>query len=314
MRKYLSILAVLLVLMPVTAYSDVEHKLIRRMAVFPMQVDGFLEESAESSWWAVRELLTKNKKFLVASRNFMKKKDVFQARGELTPADAIILGQLLDAQALVTTYLKKRTLHMSVYEKEYGRLLWSHKLTLHPSLPLKKQIEEASKKLMLDYMSSIPYQGFIYVDSLIGRPVYTRGSKKNVKVEVGLDSKVLVGDKVQFIRLSSDQLKPLFDGGSVIEITAEGVVVGINREIVTVEVNRYTHLKDFKRLGLVRFPSEYKRLRENYSIAGKMKNNINPEYFSPEITSEGQKEAETKPLVAALTFIANIVGVLLLAF
>ena len=106
---------------------------------------------------------------------------------------------------------------------------------------------------------------------------------------------------------------PLFDGGGSIEVFSEGVVTEVRREILTVEVERYTKLRDFSKYGLVRLPKEFSRLREKYSLSENFKKNVNPEYFSADITSENQRQKEKKPLVAALIFIANIVGVLLLA-
>lgn len=303
-----------IVLAASSAWSQVEHKLLRRLVVFPIKADKAVSSQAEEAWWQVRELLTQNKRFLVASKNFLVKKDVFQARGELTPADAIILGQLLDAQALVTTFLDDRTLLMKVYEGEYGRLLWQQEIKLHTSLTVAQQIAPASRKLILDFMSSVPYQGFVIVDNLIGQPVYQQENRWYFKADVGSSSQAQVGDEVQVVKIISDRLKPLFDDGANIEVFAEGRVVGKDREFVTVEILRTTDQKLISESSLIRLPKEYKRLRESFAINDSLTRKINPEYFSPEMTPLTQEAREYQPLAAALSFIANIAIFLVLAF
>ena len=110
-----------------TAEARFEHERIHRMVVFPFKVesaeaDHDLPKLAEDTWWKTREKLTESKRFLVASRNFMQAKDVFQPRGELKPADALILGRLLDANALVTVFLEQRT---RLILRVYGNGEWS---------------------------------------------------------------------------------------------------------------------------------------------------------------------------------------------
>ena len=195
------IIFVFLCLFCATANSAVNHELVRRITVFPMLAQAKYNKSAESTWWKVRERLTEDKRFLVASRSFLVKKDVFQARSELTPADAIILGQLLDAHALVTIFLSKRELHMHVYEGNFGQLLWDSKVNLHPSIPIKKQLEEAGMKLVNDFIASIPYQGYVIIDKFEGKAVIEDGANYLVKAKVGLDAKLKVGDKLQLINI-----------------------------------------------------------------------------------------------------------------
>src|SRR5690242_6478693 len=111
----------LLILIGISGYfgkvhAQVEHTLVRRISVFPIKAGQELAPIAEEAWWELRETLTRDHRFLVASKNFLMQKDVYQARRALSPADAIILGKLLDANALVVTFLEDRTLRMHVYE------------------------------------------------------------------------------------------------------------------------------------------------------------------------------------------------------
>lgn len=296
------------------AWAQAEHKLLRRLAVFPVRAEKELSHQSDDTWWKVREILTEDRRFLVASKNFMTKKDVFQARGELSPADAIILGQLLDAQGLIVTYLEERVLHMKVYEGEYGRTLWEQQIELHPSLSIARQLEDAGKKLVNDFIASIPYQGFVIVDSLIGRPVYQQDGKTFVKMEVGSKAKVEIGDEVHLVRLTSDRLRPIFSEAAQIEVFAEGKVVEKSKEILVVEVQRATRLDQIGESSLVRLPNEFKRLRESQALRETLAKKVNPEYFSPEMTPLAQEAREFQPLVTALTFIGNLALFLVLAF
>lgn len=293
--------------------AQVEHQLVRRLAIFPLQTPKQYHKAAEEAWWDIRKLLTDNKRFLVASKNFLVQKDVYQARGELSPADAIILGQLLDANAVVATYLNDRTLHMKAYEGEYGRLLWEHELTLQPSVPISQQLRPASQKLVLDFISSFPYQGFVYKDSLKGSTVYEEDGRKYFKAEVGTDAELEVGDEIQLVRVFSDQLKPLFITGSSTEVFAQGRVERIDREIITVQLERVTSVKDIRPDSLVRVPKELKRLKEQFAIRDSLTKKIDPDFFSPELTELDKEVREKKPLFTSLGFIANIAAFLLLA-
>ena len=296
-----------------TVFAAVEHKLVRRLTVFPMAVKSQYTKSAEGTWWKVREKLTEDKRFLVASRSFLIKKDVFQARSKLSPADAIILGQLLDANALVTTFLDKRDLHMHVYEGDFGQLLWSSKIKLHPSLPIKNQLENAGIKLINDFIASIPYQGFIYTDKFEGKAVIENGADYLVKAKVGMAAKLKVGDKIQIIKLEHKDYKPLFQSATDYKIQAEGIVTVVKKGLITAKLERHIPIDLIKEYDLVRIPSEYKRLFDLLKINNGLKSKISSEYYSPEITEASKEVKEKKPLVTALTIILNVAVFLLLA-
>lgn len=298
-----------------SAHAQTEHTLIRRVSVFPIKTSQpELSSVAEEAWWDMRSALTHDKRFLVASKNFLQQKDVYQARSALSPADAIILGKLLDANALITTYLEDRVLYMKVYEGDYGRTLWEHQLVLQPSLPVAEQLKPAVTKLIQDFLASIPYNGFVIVDPLKGRAVYQEGRRLLVKAEIGSTAEVDVGDPVQLIRVYSDNLKPLFTSGATVEVFAEGRVVEHTREDIVIELDRLNRATSIQEGTLVRLPRELKRLEQLYSLKDSLRNKIDPEFFSPGLTEAKQKEAERKPLVASLVFIGNLAAMLLLAF
>ncbi len=294
--------------------AQTAHTLIRRISVFPIKTAPELAKPAEEAWWELRESLTRDKRFLVASKNFLQQKDVYQARSVLSPADAIILGKLLDANALVTTWIDDRVLHMRIYEGEYGRPLWEHQLVLQPSLPVSEQIEPAVLKLVNDFIATIPYHGFVVTDPLKGRPIYQEGRRLMVKAEVGVNAEIEVGDAAQLIRVYSDHLKPLFTHGANIEVFAEGRVVERSGAALLIELDRLNRATSVEDGTMVRLPRELKRLEQMYTLQDSLKTKIDPEFFSPGMTTAKQKVLEQKPLVASLMFIANMAAFLLLAF
>ncbi|MCB0386219.1 MAG: hypothetical protein KDD43_12570, partial [Bdellovibrionales bacterium] len=297
-----------------SSFAQMDHHLIRRVSVFPMKANKELNKAAEEAWWQVREVLTENQRFLVASRNFLIQRDVYQPREEIKPADVILLSKLLDAQALISIFIENRVLSMRVYEGEYGRILWSHDLTLHPSLPISDQIAGGAKKLAYDFIASIPYQGFVVMDALNRNAVYMEKGKPRVKVFVGASSGIAVGDTVQLVRIYHDSLKPLFTPETVPEIFAEGAVQSMDRDVVTVELNRMAKNTQITELTLARIPKEQLRLREAYALIPGLAGQVGGDVYAPEAAPLAQEIAEKKPLATALTFIANLAAFLLLAF
>ncbi len=288
--------------------------MIRRVSVFPIQVSSEYRDEADKIWWQLREWLTKDQRFLVASKNFLVQKDVFQPRGELSPSDAIILGKVLDAHALMTTVLKDKKITMRVYDGDYGRLLWEKSLPLQPSIPVHQQLEPFIKKLARDFLASLPYQGFVVKDALNNEVVFRAGSALGLKVDVGAESQVEVGDQIQVIRLISQSFKPLFMGNGQIEVIAEGWVVSVNKNVVQVDLDRSIDPRLIEEGSLVRVPKEMKRLKESFALQESLKATVDPEFLSPRILELKRQEAERKPLITSLGFIANLAAFLLLAF
>lgn len=114
------------------------HKLIRRVAVFPFLSQPHQKEGAMEAWWTVRETLTKGKRFFVAGKDFLERKEVFRAKGRLSPAEAIILSELLEAQMLVTGALDNKGLKLYAYESQRGQVIWSEKVEWDFSIPQKE--------------------------------------------------------------------------------------------------------------------------------------------------------------------------------
>jgi hypothetical protein len=308
------------------AHAQVDHQLIRRVVVFPFKlepesVSGIrgtakreIETAGEDAWWQVREELTTSQRFLVASKQFLIKSDVFAPRGELQPADIVILGKLLDSHALVTGQLKGRTFYMQVYDAGNGIALWKKEATVHPSLRVSDQLPVIARKLINDFIASVPYQGFQFVDPLIGHALYEEGDVQLAQVDVGATSKVAAGDPVQWIRVTATNSQPLFQGGSKITVFAEGRVVKIDQGIATVEVLRTAKGNDFKEFALVRFPREYERLQNDFAMKDVIKTNLSAELVAPEVDPMEQVTKERRPLVSTVSWLSSLAAILLLAF
>ena len=290
------------------------HQLLRRMVVFPMSGPMQLSEAQEESWWKGREVLAESKRFLVASKSFMMQKDVYQPRRELSPADAIILGQLLDAHGLMTFFIKDRELHLRVYDGSVGRLLWSYQFKLHASSPMAEQLPLATEKLIKDFIAAIPYQGFVFEDPLKGAPVFKEEDQKLFYAHIGTQSGAEVGDQVQLIRVESDRLKMLFGPDLRFEVFAEGSIIGLDRELALVRLERVTNVDEIRSEVLVRLPGEAKRLRELFRLQQGVAVLDTGKVSTAMQQLKDQEIQETKPMVTSLSWLGNLALFLLLAF
>jgi hypothetical protein len=321
-----AVIVLLTVIVPNPACAEMEHELMRRIVVFPFKgLDVEMagprdarsqasEKSLEEGWWQVREELTASRRLLVASKQFLVKSDVYQARAELEPADAILLGRLLDAHALVTGYLKDRVLYLQVYDGSNGMVLWRKHLHMHAALTVSDQLPSTARRLIRDFIASIPYQGFQVVDPLIGKAVYEEGDVKLAQVDVGASPQVQTGDPVQWVRITMNNIAPLFQGGSKTTVFAEGRIVRVEQGVATVEITRATRLEDIKEFSLVRLPREFERLQVEYLLKEKVRSNLGVELLAPEESPMAKVTKEQKPLVTTLSWVSSLVALLLLAF
>jgi hypothetical protein len=291
-----------------------DYGVIRRIVVFPIQVAEEFSPAAEDAWWDVRERFTANKRFLLASKYFMQKKDVFMARGALTPADAIILGKLLDAHALVVTFMVKNTLKMVVYSGEDGSLFWRQQLALHQSVRIGKQLSKAAVSLANDFLASFPYQGVQIIDPLVGQSTFDEGGKTFAKIEIGAKTKIMEGDQVQWVKMTRLNLEPLFSEGGRLTVVAEGRVARLEGIHAIVEVLRAKNVGQLNEGDLVRFPLELKHLKDELALEEELQRKIEPEFISSDISSLSSQRNKDRPLASSLAWISGILAYLLLAF
>jgi hypothetical protein len=295
------------------ARAEFQLQLMRRIAVFPIAESN--SSMAEDAWWQMRELLTKDQKFLIASKRFMINRGVFQPRKNLKPADAIILGKILDAQALVSCWVEERKLKMKVFEGETGATLWESEAEFHPAISIQDQLIKLSLRLMNDFIYSLPYQAYQIIDDVIGKPVYDRDAKKFAQVFLGLNHKIEVGDLAQWLVVTGDSTQTILNSAPKITVIAEGTVTKIMNDRAEIAIQKMRVLAELKESSLVRFPKELSRLKDMYSGASDERvSSLSNEYLSSEIRNVSETNHETHPTVTALAFIVNIAGLILLAF
>lgn len=294
--------------------SAEELPLLRRWVVFPYKTDEVLKTAADNAWWKSRERLTAKKKYLVASRQLMVQKDVFQPRSYLRPDDVKLLGNMLEADVIVTGYSEKRQFTLNVYLAADGRLFWTKHFDFHPSLKAADQLELASDKLTQEMLARVPYQGFTLVDPLKGKPVYDEGDKKYALVDVGMTEDVGPGTEIQWININlpgEDADGPLL-GQSKLEVVGEGRVIRVKRGVATVEVLKVKSLDEIVEQTLVRIPTIAEKLAQSTDLApgDRLAPQMLPTIINPVAPGSDQAKRTT------LTFgtILSILGILALAF
>lgn len=286
---------------------------IRRLVVFPFKSEPTQASATEAAWWRVKEVLTEPRRFLLASRQFLVQKDVFQPRANLQPADVVLLGKLLDSNAIMTGWLDDHSFKMVVYSARDGLPLWKQELPLSKSQPLGAQILPASEKLAKDFLASVPYQGYQIIDPLIGTPLYEEGDVKIAKVDGGNQPNIRVGDSVHWLQVERTNVDALFQNGGKTTVIAEGEVVQREGEVLLVRISRAKSLSTLREKSLVSFPAEALRLRASLLNFNSSDPKIIPDWVQADIRGATSKTDEKKPFAMALTAIANIAALLLLA-
>jgi hypothetical protein len=297
---------------PVVSDEKISHEVIRRIVVFPLATDGEFKKEADLAWWKVREFLSEQQRFLVATKRYMQQNEVFQPRKNLLISDVILLAKLLESDCLITTYLENKKLHMNAYSGQDGLLLWKKTIDITASKPVSQQLEELSAKLIQDFYASIPYQGFQIVDPLNQEPLIEEGTSIMARVDVGAGSSAIPGQKAQWLEIDRASPLPLFQGGAKIRIIAEGEVIKNDNQVLTLEVKRVKSLKLLDKKSIITIPDERKRIADLYALKNSKEIQPNLTMLSEPMTDAREKSEEARPLLTALTAIANIVVAVLL--
>lgn len=320
----------------VAAADGAGHRAVTKIAVFPMlyqgergaKMDEATAKSLDETWWQIREELTGTGRFVVAGRAFLQKADAFQPRGQLSPADAVILSRYVEADAVMTVWLKERTLTISAWDATDGGVLWDQVVELHPSVLIREQLVMVARRLVKEFIAAIPYQGITLQDELARTAVFEDGSKKKVRVRVGKSEGFAVGDSADWLRLTRTNLEALFQGGAKAEIVASGRIVAVEGENLVVELDRRS-ARDaadaIKSGSLVVFPRQAARLKaqaggkditSSAAVAAVLAKG-DPEReatLEPEGVDSERRRSDTGPMATVLSIIASLAAVLLLAF
>lgn len=275
---------VLIILTSQVAFAADTLPLLRRWVVFPFDSESTLKGAADTAWLKSREKLTEKKRFLIASRQFLIQKEVYQPRKLLTPEDSRILAERLEADVLVTGFNEARKFTLNVYLPS-GRLIWTKTYSFHPSLKATDQLELASDKLTGELIAAIPYQGFTLVDPLIGKPVYEEGEKNFAVVDLGKADDIAPGSYLQWLEvfLPETESKTSQFSDSKVAIVGEGKVASIKNGVAVTEVLRARSLDSIKERTLVRIPSEAQRLNQGQGDGFGSTDKLAPELLPTEI-------------------------------
>jgi hypothetical protein len=292
--------------------------LMRRWVVFPFDADTpALKNAAENAWWKSRERLTNGKKYLVASRQFLIQKDVFQPRKELAPDDVKLLAHLLDADVIVTGWSENREFQLNIYLGQNGRLFWTKKLGFHPSLKATDQLELIADKLSQEFISNMPYQGFVITDPLIGKTVYEEESKKYVIVDVGSTDDLQEGMEVQWIQVVLPE-KPDFKEGvplynqSKIQVIGDGKVSKIKRGVFIAELDRAKSAELITERTMVVIPKIANKIGEAYLTKDIVKEKNSPEVLPTLINPIAPESQGAHRSTLVFGSVISVIGLLLL--
>lgn len=296
----------------VEASAEVQLKVYRKVAVFPIGTPSS-DINGEDAWWQAREALVKDQRFLVAARRLMVNRGVFQPRKALKPSDSIILSKILDADLLITIYLEEREIFFKAYDGENGFRVWEGRILLHPAVPIQEQLGPATLKLMQDFILSIPYQGYVVPDDRGGPLLAEKGKDRVSQVFVGNSLNLAVGDPVQWVQVFADPSKPLHENPRLL-VVAEGEIAAVLGDRVEAKVTRIRSADDIVIDGPVRFPKELSRLKELYVRPGERGSELAPELLSAEMQPAEKVDEKQSSTSTALAFLASIATMILLAF
>jgi hypothetical protein len=286
--------------------------LLRRWVVFPFDADTpALKNAAENAWWKTREKLTSSKKYLVASRQFLIQKDVFQPRKELSPEDVKYLARHLDADAIITGFSEDRQFQINAYAGQNGKLLWSKHLGFHPSLKATDQLELISDKLTQEFLSQVPYQGFVITDPIVGKTIYDENNKKLAMIDTGLTGEIEEGMEVQFIQVNLPEETPLF-AKEKIEVLGEGKIIKIESSTVIAEIDRAKSWEKINDKTLVTIPKLAIKLGESYVGAEVAKEKNAPENLPKMINPVAPESQGAHKQTIVFGSVLSVIGLLLL--
>jgi hypothetical protein len=291
-----------------------EMQAVKRISFFPLKNSGSEAMPLDEAWWQAREELTASRRFLVASRQFLLKNDVFQPRGGLAPAEALLLARLLDAHLLITGEIGDGRVRMQAYDGTAGQIVWRQERSFQSSTPMSQQVVKIVRDLARSFEAHLPYHGVAVVDPLVGQAVFEEGGRRVVQVDFGPQTKIELGDLVQWIRIRAISLEPVLQGGGRISAFAEGEVVRIREGLATVAIRRAVEGAQFQEGQMVRSEREAERwaalIRESTDIRVPLTQDI----IQPERAPMEDWKKENHPVITTLSWIGSIAIFLLLAF
>ena len=257
----------ILCILPFLSFANAEvqdsHLWPRRLAVFPLKSNITDNELNRKVWWNVRDNLASNKLFLVATKNFLEQKDLFQARGKIKTADVVLLSRLLDASALISLELQDRNFYFRVYSAEDGLLLWHKEYKLESSLPVQSLIEKVSLEASNDFIKNISFDGFLIRDTNSGQLSWQESGTWYAKVMLQNKENIKVGESLRFVYLKRNNTESLYTAETGMIDLDDAILVKIQDNEGLIAFNsrpKENTLKEF--LPLYFISSKYNKNKE----------------------------------------------------
>lgn len=279
---------------------------IQKIVVFPTW--GLEGEISDQVWWQIREQLTHDGRFLVASRRMMINRQVLSPRKIFSSADAVILGRILESDALVVTSVEKSVAFLRIYRTEDGLLLWDEKINLNPSIPVEDQSSNIYQALVSRFLKALPYNGYQIKNPNNGYVYINEGSDKMAFIQVS-KIEVNLGDKINWIRPIYNSI-PLLKLNPKIEIAAKGEIVEVtNSNLIKVKMDPSTNETNIGVSFLVRVQKNDK-MNDEESWDPQRQSEVSTEYLIPSISDQKPIREQTKE-ATFIGFLFNL-GLLLL--
>lgn len=276
-----------------------------KIAVFP--ISDLSGTEAEEAWWQMRELLTKESRFLVATRRLMINRGVFQPRKTLKPADVILLSKILDADLIVTSSVQDRTFVLNVYESNSGQLFFSNKSEFHPALPIKEQVNKVSTKSVSDFIDYLPYDGFVLRSDQKG-VVQSENGESLATAKIFQAVSLKEGDPIHVVSITKLP-KQVFQ----IEVVAEGEFVKLKPNGESeIKLIQFKDLKSVNENSFIRVPGF--RAKQIEALSPDANSNLTTEYLSQELKTKQQLEKSHTATTSSVWWIINLAAMILLAF
>ncbi len=282
---------------------------IKKVAILPPVIKTKYKSLSNLIRKNIKERLDENGRFSILPLEEITKQNI-SASYKLKPSKVILISEKLNADIIIRTHLKKKKLTMKVYFKNDGQLLWTQNILLLSSKLNPSNLKPSLNKLVDDFLASIPFQTFQILDPLIGKTIYDEGEVRLSKADIRHLQHVKKNDPVQWIEIQRINSKPLYQGGSRINILAKGQIMKIKDKIGVLKINQAKDIKLLKKHTLISFPKEKERLIKTSSL--------DPENISlNQITNEDLKSIgpkKTKKLLSILLAVGNILAFVLLGF
>ena len=278
--------------------NETQLKAFRRVAVFPVASEDLDDKLKSGLWWSFREHLSSHLQFVVASKQFLEAKEVYQERSEIQTADVILLSKHLEADVLMTLSYSDRTLHLRTYNALDGLALKNFSEKLQSNFSAEKQINSLASKLFDKWLASLPYQGVI-----------TEKTTDTVKVNIGKAYEPSLLQEAHIIQVKRKSLGELNDNYYSQKLRRLEFVE-INQNIVTYRLLPAENALARKDSELVRIPELENSLRKKQFGSA---TNLNTNQLLPELKASGKKEEENQGISTKVFALINLIIIVALS-